>query len=92
VNVIPWYIYALLSVPFVVIGIVVGRVVADLRAVERPLVVIAGVVGAVSGAWLGALEFRDFASSMWPPGFIGAFFGSGALSALAAWLMNRRWN
>ncbi len=53
--VIPWYGYAFLSIPCLLVGAVVGVVVADVRRVERPLIVIAGVVGAVSGEWLGVL-------------------------------------
>jgi uncharacterized membrane protein YeaQ/YmgE (transglycosylase-associated protein family) len=88
--VIPWYVYAFLSIPCLLVGVVVGVVVADVRRVERLLVVIAGAVGSVSGEWLGVLEFRNFATSMWPPAFIGAFLGSCVLSVTAAWLLRSR--
>lgn len=89
-NVIPWYVYAFLSLLVLPIGVVVGVVAADMRRVERPLIVIAGAVGAVSGEWLGVLELRRLAGSMWPPALTGAFLGSCVLSAAAAWLTKRR--
>ena len=89
-NVIPWFIYVFLSLPCMVIGVVVGVVVADMRGVPRPLIVIAGAVGAVSGEWLGVVELRRFADSMWPPAFAGALLGSCALTVAAASLMKRR--
>jgi hypothetical protein len=90
VNIIPWYIYALLSMPFLLIGLIVGVVVANRRGVARPLIVATGGLGAVAGEWLAVAAFRGLAGSMWPPAFIGALLGSGALSALAAWLARRR--
>ncbi len=89
-NIVPWYVYAFLSLPALLVGLVMGVMVADLRRIERPLIVIAAAVGAVAGEWLGVLGFRAFFNSMWPPACIGAGIGSGALSLAAAWVLSRR--
>ena len=89
-NVIPWYIYAFLTMPFFLMGVVVGVVVANLSGVRRPLIAIAGAFGAVSGEWLGVLGLRRFAASIWPPAFVGALLGSCVLTLAAAWLIKRR--
>jgi hypothetical protein len=92
VNIIPWYVYVLLSLPCVPIGLLVGAFVANLRGVPRPLLVIVGALGAVAGEWLGVVALRGLSSSMWPPALLGACLGSGALCVLVAWLLRRRQN
>jgi uncharacterized membrane protein YeaQ/YmgE (transglycosylase-associated protein family) len=87
---IPWWIYVGFSLPFFFMGIVVGSVVAGLHRVERPLVAIAGAVGALSGQWLALLELARLFSSPWLTSFVGAFLGSCVLSVIAAWLARRQ--
>jgi hypothetical protein len=90
VNVVPWYFNVCFSVPFFFLGVIVGVVVADIRGVQRPLVALAGAVGATAGEWFGLLELPRLANSPWVNASIGGFFGSCALSVLVAWLMKGR--
>ena len=87
-NVLPWYVYVGFSVPFLLLGVVVGAVVAGVRGVPRPLIIMAGAAGAVSGQWW-FLALPRLVSSAWLISFIGALLGSCVLSVIAAWLTKR---
>lgn len=90
VNILPWYIYVLFTLPFFFGGIVVGVVVAGTtRASWPPLIAVAGAVGAVAGTWLGLLALPRLTNSPWTTAFCGALLASCVTSVIAAWLSNR---
>jgi uncharacterized membrane protein YeaQ/YmgE (transglycosylase-associated protein family) len=88
-NIVPWYVNVCFSLPFLLVGVVAGLVVASAMGVLRRVVAIAGTVGAVAGEWLGLTFMPRLNHSPWPTALVSSLAASVALSLAAAWIVKR---